>query len=66
MEFVLSVMFTLIGFGLLGLYIYSFILLWGDERFGDPVKLIVCVLFFVAFPASWIYLIYRMFRKKEQ
>lgn len=66
MEFALSGIFTLVGFGLLILYIYTFVLLWRDKQFGDPVKLIGTVLFVTVFPASWIYLIYRMFRNKEK
>lgn len=66
MEFALSIIFTWLFFGMLALYVYSFFLLWGDKQFGDPVKLIGTVLFLTVFPASWVYLIYRMFRKKEK
>lgn len=62
MELLLSLIFTVVGFGLLILYIYSFILLWRDEKFEDLIKILGTVLF-LAFPvASWVYLIYRMFR----
>ena len=62
MDLLLSLIITFAGFGLLILYIYSFVLLWKDEKFEDLVKILGTVLF-LAFPvASWVYLLYRMFR----
>lgn len=62
MDLILSLIFTLVGAGLIVLYIYSFILLWRDEKFEDLVKILGTVLF-LAFPvASWVYLIYRWCR----
>ncbi len=62
MDLILSLTFTLVGIALLVLYIYSFVLLWNDEKFEDPIKILGTVLF-LAFPvASWVYLIYRWCR----
>jgi len=62
MDLLLSVIITSVGFGLFVLYVYAFILLWKDEKFEDLIKILGTVLFFVFWPAAWIYLIYRMFR----
>ena len=62
MELLLSLIFTVLGLALIILYVYSFIFLWRDEKFEDLIKILGTVLF-LAFPiASWVYLIYRMFR----
>ncbi len=62
MDLLLSLIITVAGFGLLILYIYSFVLLWGDEKFEDLIKILGTVLFLVFPVASWVYLLYRMFR----
>lgn len=62
MDLLLSLIITFAGFGLLILYVFSFVLLWKDKKFEDLIKISGTVLF-LAFPvASWVYLIYRMFR----
>ena len=62
MDLILSGIFTLVGIGLIVLHIYSFILLWRDEKFEDLVKILGTVLFLVFWPAAWVYLIYRWSR----
>ena len=65
MDLLLSLIITAVGFGLLALYIYSFILLWNDKKFEDLIKILGTVLF-LAFPvASWVYLLYRLFRSQD-
>lgn len=59
MDLILSFIITFVGFGLIALYIYSFVLLWGDENFEDLIKILGTVLFLVFPVASWVYLIYR-------
>ncbi|KKM99826.1 hypothetical protein LCGC14_1143930 [marine sediment metagenome] len=62
MDLLLSLIFTVVGFGLIILYIYSFVLLWTDKQFEDLIKILGTVLFLVFPVASWVYLFYRMFR----
>ena len=64
MELLFSGLFTLVGFALFGLWVYSFVLLWGDEKLKgqDMIKILGTVLFLAFWPAAWVYLIYRMFR----
>lgn len=62
MDLLLSLIITFAGFGLIALYIYSFVLLWTDKQFEDLIKILGTVLFLVFPVASWVYLIYRMFR----
>lgn len=62
MDLFVSGIFTLVGFALIILYVYAFVLLWRDEKFSDAIKLAGTLLFIVVGPATWIYLIYRVFR----
>jgi len=62
MELLLSLLFSIGGIALFVLWIYAFVLLWGDKQFSDAAKIVGSILFLVIGPSAWVYLIYRMFR----
>ena len=64
MEFLLSGLMSLVFFVLFGLWVWSFVLIWTDEKLKDQdmMKILGTVLFLAFWPAAWVYLIYRLFR----